>query len=113
MKYKITKQYAKDAENPLAEFCEYNDASFFLERKLLSDEEKKLIIIYRLYDNYKLLKEFNKEKISTRINTAQYAEGNRDLPDSLGPFKVSKDDSRSPALAAFIDLNDAELFVED
>lgn len=113
MKYKVTKQYARDVETPLAEFCEYDDASFFIERKLLSDEEKNLKLIYRAFDNYKLLKEFNKEKITSPINTAQYAEGDSYLPNSLGPFKVSKDDPAANALAAFTDLNDAELFVED
>lgn len=113
MKYKITKQYARDTENISAEFSDLNEANFFIERKLLSDGEKALVLIYRLYDHHKLLKEYNKEKITSRINNAQYAEGDRDFPDSLGPYKVCQDDPKAPALAAFTDLADAELFVED
>jgi hypothetical protein len=113
MKYKITAQYAKDEEKPLAAFCEYNDANFFLERKFLADEERGLILIYRLFENQKLLKEFNKEKITSRINAAQYAEGDRDLPDPLGPYKISKDNLTAHALASFTNLKDAELYIED
>lgn len=113
MKYKITKQYARDVELPLAEFCVYDDAIFFLERKILSDDEKYIKLIYRLFDNQKLLKEFNKEKINSAINVAQYASGDRDLPDSLGSFKVSKDNLVIHVFAAFTDLMDAELFIED
>lgn len=113
MKYIITKQYARDTENPIAEFCDQNDANFFIQRKLLADDEKNVIIIYRLFENQKLLKEFNKDKVTSLINSAQYAEGDRDLPYSLSPFSVSKENSVKAALAAFIDLSDAELFVED
>lgn len=113
MKYQITKQYARDLENLFAEFTEEHDAKFFIERKLLADDEKSLLLIYRLYENHKLINEVNKEKIQTQINHAQYAEGDRDLPYSLGPFKVCKEASTASALAAFIELNDAELFVED
>lgn len=112
MKYQITKQYAKDTEKLLAEFNEYSDAIFFIERKLLSDKEKHLNLIYRLFDNQKLIKDFNKENITSKISPAQYAEGDNFLPHSLGPYHVSKDQAVNP-LAAFIDLNDAELFVED
>src|SRR5690349_4910461 len=113
MKYQITRQYARDLENPFAEFTEQNDAKFFLERKLLSDNEKSQLLIYRLYENHKLISEINKEKIQTRINNAQYAEGDRDLPYSLGPFKVCKEAVTASAIAAFSELSDAELFVED
>lgn len=113
MKYKTTKQYARDAENILAEFSDHDDAVSFIEVKILADDEKSLKLIYRMFDNQKLLKEFNKEKISSSINAAQYAGGDRDLPDSFGTFKVSKDNSAANAIASFIDLSDAELFVED
>ncbi len=113
MKYKITKQYARDSEHPLAEFSEHQDAIFFIERKVLSDDERSLKLIYRLFDSDKLLKEFNKEKITSVISAGQYASGDRDLPISLGPFKVSKDNSAVHAIAGFSDLEDAELFAED
>lgn len=113
MKYKISMQYARGVENPLAEFSEQKDAEFFIERKCLSDDEKNVILIYRLFDNQKLLKEFNKEKITSRIDPAQYAEGDMYFPKSLSPYKVSKDNLTAHALAVFTDLSDAELFVED
>lgn len=113
MKYKISKQFARDVENPVAEFSDYDDACFFIERKIMSDNEKGLILIYRLFEEYKVLQEFNKEKINGRINAAQYAEGDRDFPRSIEPIKVCKDDPNAPAHARFIDLKDAELFIED
>lgn len=113
MKYKITKQYARDTEHLIAEFCDLNEANFFIERKLLSDNEKALTLIYRLYDDQKLSKEFNKEKVSSRINPAQYAEGDAYFPKSLGPYTVCKHDAKTSALAGFTDLENAELFIED
>ena len=80
---------------------------------MLFDEEKNLTLIYRLFDHQKLLKEFNKEKINSRIRHGEYAEGDKCFPDTLGPYKVGKDISSTHALAAFINFDDAELFVED
>lgn len=113
MKYKITKQFAQDTEKLIAEFHDSDDANFFIERKLLSDAEKNVKLIYRLFDDQKLLKEFNKEKINSIIRSGEYAEGDKYLPDSFGHYKISKDNLAAHAHAGFVELNDAELFVED
>lgn len=113
MKYKITKQYANDTEKLLAAFNNIKDANFFLERKIIFDNEKNIKLIYRLFNDQQLLKEFNKEKINSVIRTAEYADDGMYLPELSGPFTVSKDNTASHAYATFIELNDAELFVED
>lgn len=113
MKYKITKQYAHDTEKLIAEFRDSDDAKFYLERKIISDSEKNIKLIYRLFDDQKLIKEFNKEKINSFILSGKYAAGDNFLPDSFGHYKISKDNSVAHAHAGFIELNDAELFIED
>src|SRR5579862_9568596 len=113
MRYKTTKQYAQDTEKLIAEFHHSDDANFFIERKLISDAESSLKLIYSLFDDQNLIKEFNKEKINSFIRPGAYAEGDQYLPDSFGQYKISKDDLASHAHAGFVELNDAELFVED
>lgn len=114
MKYKITKQYTKDIESPLAEFNNRYDIDIFIEEKISSDDAKKLKLIYRLYSNKELLCEFNKENIDTLIARAQYAEGNVDLPDSFdSQFNVTKQslDTEDISIAKFFSIDDAKLFV--
>lgn len=113
MRYKITKQYAQDIEKLIAEFHGSDDANFFLEKKLIADAEKNIKLIYRLFDDQRLLKTLGKEKINSLIRPGQYADEDQFLPDSFGQYKVSKGNSAAHAHAAFTELNDAELFVED
>ena len=113
MKYKITKQYAHDNEKLTAEFRHVEDANFFIERKSMSDAEQKIKLIYRLFNDQQLIKEFNKEKINSIIRPGEYAEGDTYLPDNFGRYKISKTNFANEAHAAFVELNDAELFVED
>lgn len=113
MRYKITRQYAQDIEKLIAEFHDSDDANFFLERKLIADAEKNIKLIYRLFDGQKLIKALGKEKINFSIRPGQYADDDQFLPDSFGQYKISKANSAVHAQAAFTELNDAELFVED
>lgn len=113
MRYKITKQYAQDIEKLIAEFQDYEDANFFLERKLITDAEKNITLIYRIFDDQRLLKTLGKEKIHSFIQPGQYADEDQFLPDSFGQFMISKNHLVAHAHAAFIELSDAELFVED
>lgn len=114
MKYQITRQYARDEEKPLAEFCDFNDAKTFLGKRLFFDEMQNIKIIYRLFKDKKLFREFNKEKINTPINRAQYAQEDRDLPDSfLFRFKVIMHEKQAAPFATFDNLNDARIFVEE
>jgi hypothetical protein len=115
MQYKTTRQYARDEEKPLAEFCDLNDARIFIERKLFSDEMQKLRLIYRIFNGTKLLNEFNREKFDSTIYKPQYASGDRDLPDSfLNSFKIIKEiaGTTEKSFAEFSNLNDAKLFIE-
>ena len=91
MKYKITKQYAQDIEKLVAEFHYVDDANFFIERKIIADNEKKATLIYRLFDDQKLINEFNKDRIKSAILPGEYAEGDKFIPDAFGLYKVSKE----------------------
>jgi hypothetical protein len=111
--YKVTKQYAKDDEIPLASFFDLNDAIFFLERKILDDSDKYITIIYRIFDDREVIKVYNKEKINGLIRYAKFASLDNDLPHSIGPFKISKDQLLTDVIATFADLNNAEFFIEE
>lgn len=114
MKYKMTEQYAKGEEKPLAEFSDLNDAKLFVAGKSYSDEVAHERRIYRLYDTDQLLAEFNKEKIQAIIERAQFAEGDRDLPDSLSlPFKITRrlENKKEIVLAGLDTIEDANLFI--
>ena len=115
MKYKVTKQYTKDIESLLAEFCSLNDTKMFICARISSDDTKKLKLIYRLYNNKELLSEFNKEEVDVLIARAQYAQGDVDLPETFNSlFSVTKQniDGEDLVIAEFCDVEDALLFVE-
>lgn len=63
MQYKVTCQYAKEEETPLAEFIDYNDAINFVDSKLFFNEKKTIKLIYRIYDHNHLVNEINKYNI--------------------------------------------------
>lgn len=114
MQYKISKQFAKDSESSLAEFNELNNARLFIDAKISSDETKNVILIYRLFDNEKLLNEFNKDKFNIPIARAQYAEGYVDLPQRFAsPFNVmKKSDIGNILIGKFCAIDDAKIFIE-
>ncbi len=58
MLYKVTKQYARGSDAPVAEFNELNDAKLFIEAKLQADARLKVKITYRLFEGIELLQEF-------------------------------------------------------
>jgi len=114
MQYKITRQYARDIEMPLAEFQEVADARFYLKAKLESDAAFNVTAIYRLYVDGKLLDEVNRGKINTAGIPARYFadEGIQHMkPDA---YKVAAQDlvNAPVTLAHFIELKDARLFIE-
>ena len=113
MSYKITEQYARGEENPIAEFSEINDAKLFITKKSAVDDEQDKQIIYRLYDDSELLQEVNKKRIS--IAYAKYAEGDCDIQNSVRfSFNVKVQPPHSlerKNIAALNDKNDAELFI--
>ncbi len=111
MRYKMTKQFARDNEAPLAEFNDLNDAMLFVNKKSALDDDHLIKIIYRVFDGYKLLRAFNLEKISIPVKRAQYAEGDIDLPMLFAePFRVST--VAGEERGKFILLQDATDFVQ-
>ena len=113
MNYKITEQYARGEENPIAEFGELENAKLFITRKSTINDEQEKQIIYRLYDDSELLQEINIKKIS--IAYAKYAEGDCDIQNSAR-FSFTVKIQTAPSLerkniASFNDKNNAELFI--
>lgn len=115
MQYKITRQYSKDEENPLAEFRYLNDAKLFVDKKSSTDEKQNIKLIYRIFDNNKLLAEFNREKINDLIKRGVYAQYDKDLPISfLNAFKVIIKpyvENKQGPLAEFNNISDAKVFI--
>jgi len=115
IQYKITKQFAKEKETPLAEFISLRDSELFIAAKSSDDESKSSKIIYRIYDHEKLLREYNKEKINIQIGRAQYAQGDLDLPHYFAePFRVLSNRlyDASAVIAKFNTIDDAKIFIE-
>lgn len=113
MEYKITEQYARGEENPIAEFIEINDANIFMIKKLANNDLENKKIVYRIYDDSELLQEFNKDNIS--IAYAQYADGNSEISNVVDfIFNIMMGNTSSLdriAIANFNDRNDANLFI--
>lgn len=113
MNYKITGQYARGEEKPIAEFHQLNDANIFLDKKISNDEIQHKKLVYRLYDESELLKKFNNEEIS--VTYAQYEDGDSDFINPM-PFifnvvmQIANSIERN-SIANFNDENDANLFV--
>ena len=111
MQYKITEQYARSEEKPIAEFGELNDARFFIEKKSSIDTDEGKKLFYRLYDDSELMQEFNKENIS--VAYAQYAEGNSSFNTRMVFLvMININDSERKPIANFGDQNDANIFIE-
>lgn len=113
MNYKITEHYARGEEKLIAEFNELYEANLFVTKKSAINEEERKKAIYRVYDDYELLYELNKESVS--ITHAKYAEDNGDF-NNTPPFvfKVMIKTTSSlerEMIAQFYDENDANLFV--
>ncbi|MDP3704349.1 MAG: hypothetical protein Q8R24_00380 [Legionellaceae bacterium] len=113
MKYKLTEQYARGEEMLFAEFQELLDVNIFMAKKSHQDDEQGHELIYRLYDDSELLREFNKKNIS--VGYAQFAESNGDLTNQARSFfnvliKPVYSSERTP-IANFYDEHDASLFI--
>lgn len=115
MEYKVTKQFIRDVESPLAEFVDIDDATLFITNKSEIDRSRVTLLIYRLYHNARLISEYNKDKRTASIARARYANGDIDLPEHFAePYRVTyrSKDNEEYILATFHDLEDARLFVE-
>ncbi len=113
MNYKMTEQYARGEEKVFAEFQSLLDITIFMAKKLHQDDEQGHELIYRLYDDSELLREFNKKNIS--VGYAQFAEGNCDFTNKARLFfnvliKSAHSLEREP-IANFYDEQDAYLFI--
>ena len=63
MNYQISSQHARSDEKLIAGFSSSDDADIFLNKKIITDRLQNKKIIYRLYANSELLREFNPENI--------------------------------------------------
>ncbi|KTD09121.1 hypothetical protein Lgra_2356 [Legionella gratiana] len=86
MRYKVSEQFARGEEKAIAEFKELNDAKIFIAQKQEDTRIEKQKIIFRLYDDFDLLHEFNEDNIS--VSYAKYADGNGELNIIKFPFHV-------------------------
>jgi hypothetical protein len=59
MNYKVTKHYLRTKEILIAAFSYLNDAELFLAKKLNQDEKAETKVLYRIYNDFELEKEFN------------------------------------------------------
>lgn len=113
--FKVTKQFARDkTETPFAEFDKQEEAELFLRKKSEEDGRLNVKIIYRLFNNNKLLHEFNKEAIDPKFAQSEYANGDKFFPAVLpNAFKVAERDQKSHFIATFNNLNEANFFIEE
>jgi len=113
MNYKMTEHYARNEEKLIAEFSELHDTKIFVVKKLADAEIENHKLIYRIYDDEQLVQEINKDNIS--VSSAHYAEGNRDIEDSVGfHFNVmlkTRDSAEKKSIANFSNKKDASLFI--
>jgi hypothetical protein len=59
MLYRVTKQYARGTDTPVAQFADINDAKLFINEKLKIDAGMKVKVTYRLFESFDLLEEFS------------------------------------------------------
>jgi hypothetical protein len=59
MLYRVTKQYTRGGDTPVAEFNDANDAKLFINARLELDARLKVKVIYRLFESGELIEEFS------------------------------------------------------
>ena len=64
MLYKVTKQYARGTDAPMAEFNDINDAKIFIFARLAEDAKLKVKVTYRLFEGVEMLEEFSESQAS-------------------------------------------------
>ncbi len=65
MLFKVTKQYSRGSDIPVAEFNDINDAKSFIEAKIDYDVRVKVKVTYRLFEGMELLDEFSTDQASS------------------------------------------------
>ncbi len=114
MKYKITRQYARDIELPLVEFDDQVDAQFFIKIKLESDRQLHVAAIYRLYHDKKLIDVINHGKLNVSGIPEHYFsdEGTQHIHNNA--YKIDAQYLNNPATPSgnMVELKDARLFIE-
>lgn len=63
MLYRVTKQYGRGGESPVAQFDNMKDAKALIQEKLLEDERFRVKATYRLWEGMDLLREFTEADI--------------------------------------------------
>ena len=113
MNYQISSQHARSDEKLIAGFSSSDDADIFLNKKIITDRLQNKKIIYRLYANSELLREFNPENIS--VAHASYADGQGCPSDASSLLFHLSLEIQNPLnnhnIGYFNDENDARLFI--
>lgn len=109
MIYNVTKLFLKTKEALIATFADLKDAEAFIATKLAQDEINHLNVLYRIYDENELIREFNKElQASIEPDDAETF--------SKAQFSYNVQVQSLPSLeriilACFNDKDDASLFI--
>lgn len=88
MRFRVTNQYSKGPEDILAEFKNQQDAESFITNKAGYDNAMKVKVIYRLYDTFELVKEYDSAEVqesSSASSGSGKSSGFRPSPLSTTP----------------------------
>ncbi len=85
MLYKVTKQYARGTDVPVAEFNDINDAKIFVFARLAEDAKLKVKVTYRLFEGIEMLEEFSESPASASGGVSQTSGSSAGQKSSFQP----------------------------
>src|SRR5579872_3172140 len=113
MKFKISRQFIRDAEILFAEFNILDHANKFIEIKVTRDESINVKIIYRIFDDNQLFYEFNKWKEAHLSGRIPFDDEGYKLDHFINNYKITQQSDQNEILIAeFDNINDAQIFIE-
>lgn len=75
MLYKVTKKYARGPESPVGNYKTLTEAKAAIQNKLAEDALHKVESIYRLYEAFDLIEEFDQSKLEKKEKTGDAGTG--------------------------------------
>jgi len=113
MKFKISRQFIRDAEILFAEFNDLDHANKFIEIKVTKDEAINVKIIYRIFDDNQLCYEFNKWKEAHLTGRLPFDDEGYKLDHFINKYKITQQSNQNEILIAeFDNINDSQIFIE-
>lgn len=85
MLLKVTKQYSRGADIPVAHFADINDAKLFIQAKLADDARLKIKVTYKLFEGLDLLEEFSE----TTEAGSSFASSTQRSGGTPSPFNIA------------------------